>query len=231
MVSVCLPSDALSQYLPSYLGFSYLGRGGSLHSCSSKAQPLLLTLDKVPHIRGQGQWLRGATPRPKSGAVAERSNSTSKERRLHGHRRAERSFTPLPTNRKKVCRQWKIRELWATSQIILPLKISSLRRIFTVGFLAQVYHLPRLLVSWIKQSFHSYQHFSLEYWLSSSKEPNPSWVTLRKSLLDINVDLPCCTFHLSIQILRLGLHRTKPLGVICILVLLLESKLSLLATQ
>ena len=26
-VSVCLPSDALSQHLPSYLGFSYLGRG------------------------------------------------------------------------------------------------------------------------------------------------------------------------------------------------------------
>ena len=28
------------------LGFSYLGRGVSLHCCSSKAQPLLLTLDK-----------------------------------------------------------------------------------------------------------------------------------------------------------------------------------------
>ena len=46
MVSVCLPSDALSQHLLSYLGFSYLGRGVSLHSCSSKAQPLLLTLDE-----------------------------------------------------------------------------------------------------------------------------------------------------------------------------------------
>ena len=46
MVSVCLPSDALSQHLPSYLGFSYLGRGVSLHGCSSKAQPLLLTLDE-----------------------------------------------------------------------------------------------------------------------------------------------------------------------------------------
>ena len=50
MVSVCLPSAALLQHLPSYLGFSYLGYGVSLHSCSSKAQPLLLTLDKVsPH--------------------------------------------------------------------------------------------------------------------------------------------------------------------------------------
>ena len=46
MVSVCLPSDALSQNLPSYLDFSYLGRGVSLHGCSSKAQPLLLTLDE-----------------------------------------------------------------------------------------------------------------------------------------------------------------------------------------
>ena len=46
MVSVCLPSDALLQHLPSYLGFSYLGRGVSLHGCSSKAQLLLLTLDE-----------------------------------------------------------------------------------------------------------------------------------------------------------------------------------------
>ena len=44
MVSVCLPSDALLQHLPSYLGFSYLGHGVSLHGCSSKAQPLLLTM-------------------------------------------------------------------------------------------------------------------------------------------------------------------------------------------
>ena len=46
MVLVCLPSDALLQHLPSYLGFSYLERGVSLHGCSSKAQLLLLTLDK-----------------------------------------------------------------------------------------------------------------------------------------------------------------------------------------
>ena len=46
MVSVCLPSDALSQHLRSYLGFSYLGRGVSFHGCSSKAQPLLLTLEE-----------------------------------------------------------------------------------------------------------------------------------------------------------------------------------------
>ena len=46
MVSVCLPSDAFLQHLPSYLGFSYVGRGISLHGCSSKAQPPLLTLDE-----------------------------------------------------------------------------------------------------------------------------------------------------------------------------------------
>ena len=47
MVSVCLPSDALLQHLPSYTGFSYLGRGVYLHGCSSKAQPLLLTLEEA----------------------------------------------------------------------------------------------------------------------------------------------------------------------------------------
>ena len=46
MISVCLRSDALLQHLPSYLGFSYLGRWVSLHGCSSKAQLLLLTLDE-----------------------------------------------------------------------------------------------------------------------------------------------------------------------------------------
>ena len=55
MVSLCLPSDALSQHLPSYLGFSYLRRGVSLHGCSSKAQPLLPTLD-------EGDLLTAAPP-------------------------------------------------------------------------------------------------------------------------------------------------------------------------
>ena len=44
---VCLPSDALLQHLLSYLGFSYLRRGVSLHGCSSKVQPLLLTLEEA----------------------------------------------------------------------------------------------------------------------------------------------------------------------------------------
>ena len=45
MASVCLPSDALLQHLPFNLYFSYLGPGVSLHSCSSKVQLLLLTLN------------------------------------------------------------------------------------------------------------------------------------------------------------------------------------------
>ena len=55
MVSVCLPSDALLQHLPSYLGFSYLGRGVSLQGCSSKVQPMLLTL-------GEGYLLTATLP-------------------------------------------------------------------------------------------------------------------------------------------------------------------------
>ena len=43
---MCLPFDALLRHLPSYLGFSYLGRGVSLHGCSSKVQLLFLTLDE-----------------------------------------------------------------------------------------------------------------------------------------------------------------------------------------
>ena len=66
MVSVCLPSDALLQYLPSYLGFSYLGRGVSLHGCSSKAQPLLLTLD-------EGYLLTATPPDLERGVVPLRS--------------------------------------------------------------------------------------------------------------------------------------------------------------
>ena len=46
MVSVCLPSHVHLQHLLSYLGFSYLGHGVSLHGCSSKVQLLLLTLDE-----------------------------------------------------------------------------------------------------------------------------------------------------------------------------------------
>ena len=62
MVSACLPSDALLQHLPSYLGFSYLGHGVSLHGCFSKGQPLLLTLD-------EGYLLMAAPPNLERGVA------------------------------------------------------------------------------------------------------------------------------------------------------------------
>ena len=40
-----------------------------------------------------GTSLSFHVPRPRSGAAAERSNPTSKERQLHRHRRAERSYS------------------------------------------------------------------------------------------------------------------------------------------
>ena len=68
MVSVCLPSDAPLQHLPSCLGFSYLGRGVSLHGCSSKAQPMLLTLDEgYLLIQGKEQRLHFAGAAVKGG--------------------------------------------------------------------------------------------------------------------------------------------------------------------
>ena len=62
MVSVYLPSDALLQHLLSYLGFFYLGRGVTLHSCSSKVQPLLLTVD-------EGYLLMAAPPELEHGVA------------------------------------------------------------------------------------------------------------------------------------------------------------------
>ena len=63
MVSVCLPSDALWQHLLSYLGFSYLGRGVSLHGCSSKVQLLLLTLEEgYLFMAAPPDLERGVTP-------------------------------------------------------------------------------------------------------------------------------------------------------------------------
>ena len=57
--------SALLQHLPSYLGFFYLRRGICLHSCSSKAQLLLLTLGGIGGRRRRGRqrmrWLDGIT--------------------------------------------------------------------------------------------------------------------------------------------------------------------------
>ena len=58
-----LPSDALLQHLPPYLHFSYLGRGVYLHSCSSKAQLLFLTLDEeYLHTAAVPDLQRGIAP-------------------------------------------------------------------------------------------------------------------------------------------------------------------------
>ena len=54
--------------------------------------------DDLPHARGQG-GSRDATPHPRSGAVAERSNPTSKERWLCRRRRAERSYSMFKIKR------------------------------------------------------------------------------------------------------------------------------------
>ena len=45
-------------------------------------------LPQAPNTRGQGQQPGGATPRPRPGAVAGRTNPTSKEPWLRGCRRA-----------------------------------------------------------------------------------------------------------------------------------------------
>ena len=45
------------------------------------------------------EWLRGATLRLRSGAVAERSYPTSKEWQLRGRRRAERSYSMFKVRR------------------------------------------------------------------------------------------------------------------------------------
>ena len=77
MVSVCLPSDALLEHLPSYLGFSYLVRGVSLHGCSSKAQPPLLTLDE--------EYLLTATPPDLEPGVAPLGPPAPLQLPLFGH--------------------------------------------------------------------------------------------------------------------------------------------------
>ena len=88
MVSVCLPSDALLQHLPSNLGFSYLGHGVSLHGCSSKAQQLLLILD-------EGYLLTAAPPDLEHG-VAPLGPSAPTQLPLLGHAVAPLRRRPWP---------------------------------------------------------------------------------------------------------------------------------------
>ena len=92
----CLYQDASA----SYLGFSYLGRGVSLHGCSSKAQPLLLTLDEgflltaaLPDLQ-RGQQPR--VPDWDGAGTAERSYPTSEVR---GSGQEELPHPPKPEAR------------------------------------------------------------------------------------------------------------------------------------
>ena len=64
--------------------------------------------DPSPKVRGGDrecqdasaqERLRGATPCLRSGEAAKRSNPTSKERWLHGHRRAQRSYSMFKVRR------------------------------------------------------------------------------------------------------------------------------------
>ena len=55
--------------------------------------------EELPHSRGQGPCPRGAPPRPRSGAAAERGNPTSKEQLLHWRRKAERSYSMFKVRR------------------------------------------------------------------------------------------------------------------------------------
>ena len=59
MVSVCLPSDALLQHLSSHLGLSYLGRGISLHGCSTMRYHLTLVRIVAIQKSMNNKWWRG----------------------------------------------------------------------------------------------------------------------------------------------------------------------------
>ena len=79
----------------------------SVHSSSGtlsiRSSPLNLflasTVSTVAATDCTGAQLREATPHPKSGVAAERSNAMSKERLLHGCRRAERSYSTFKVRR------------------------------------------------------------------------------------------------------------------------------------
>ena len=55
--------------------------------------------EEQPHVQGQGRRPGGATPRLRSGAVAERSNPASKEPQPCRHRRAESSYSMFKVRR------------------------------------------------------------------------------------------------------------------------------------
>ena len=66
---------------------------------STRLQRLRNSQEELSQVRGQGRQPRGTTPCPTSGAMAARSYRTFKEQQLHGHRRAEKSYSMFKVRR------------------------------------------------------------------------------------------------------------------------------------
>ena len=115
MVLVCLPSDALLQHLPSYLGFSYLGRGVSVHGCSSKVQLLLLTLDEG--------YLLTAIPSDLERGVAPLGPPEPAQQLLLGGGVVPLCCCPLPRKWGSSCRLWLLRCRSLALSVTTPLTL------------------------------------------------------------------------------------------------------------
>ena len=94
VVSVCLPSDSVSQRLPSYWCLLYPGHGVSLHGFSSKVQLLLLTLD-IGHLLAAAGCSSAAQPPLASPAIREPVNFQMFKLVLE---KAEKPEIKLPTS-------------------------------------------------------------------------------------------------------------------------------------
>ena len=69
---------------------------------SDKLQTVILDITKTESVATatkSGAVARRATPRPRSGAAADRSYPMSEEWRLRGHRRAKRSYSTFKVRR------------------------------------------------------------------------------------------------------------------------------------
>ena len=66
---------------------------------STRLQQCRSSREELPYTRGQGWQSGGAYPRPKPWAMARRSNPISKDRWLHGRRRASRSYSTFKVRR------------------------------------------------------------------------------------------------------------------------------------
>ena len=112
LVSVCLPCDALSQCLPSYLGFSYLGRGVSLHGCSSKARSLFVS--KANH---SVSWQSKSMPQPVTLKKLKLNSSikTYKPSRTNTPKWCPFHYRGLECKSRKSRNTWNNRQIWPWS--------------------------------------------------------------------------------------------------------------------